>query len=43
MNFFESKSQGGRRVYEPLSYQCMRPEATSLGGLKLLVYEVLSY
>jgi hypothetical protein len=26
-----------------LSYKCMRPEATSVWGLKLLVYEALSY
>jgi hypothetical protein len=28
-------------VYEALSYLCMRPSATR--GLKLLVYEALSY
>jgi hypothetical protein len=26
-------------VYEALNYQCMRPWATSVWGLKLLVYE----
>ena len=26
-------------VYEALSYYCMRPQATSVLGLKLLVYE----
>ena len=30
-------------MYEALSYQCMRPYATSVCGLNLLVYEALSY
>ena len=30
-------------VYAPLSFWCMRPSATSVCGLKLLVYEALSY
>jgi hypothetical protein len=30
-------------VHEAVSYWCMRPEATSVWGLKLLVYEVSSY
>ncbi len=30
-------------MYEALSYQCMRPYATSVCGLKLLVYEALRY
>jgi hypothetical protein len=30
-------------VFEALSYQCMRPYATSVCGLNLLVYETLSY
>jgi hypothetical protein len=31
-------------VYEVLSYQCMRPQATSVWDLKLLlVYEALAY
>ena len=30
-------------VYEALSYECMRPSATRVWGLKLLVYAALSY
>jgi hypothetical protein len=30
-------------MYAALSYQCMRPEATSVCGLKLLVYAALRY
>ncbi len=30
-------------VYEALSYECMRPSATSVWGFKLQVYEALSY
>ncbi len=29
----------GTQVHAPLSYQCMSPEATSVFGLKLRVYE----
>jgi hypothetical protein len=29
-------------VYEAFSYWCMRPQATGVWGLKLLVYEALS-
>jgi hypothetical protein len=36
--------EAARRLrHEALSYRCMRPEATSVRGLKLLVYEALSY
>jgi hypothetical protein len=31
------------RVYEAFSYYFMRPEATSVWGLELLVYAALSY
>jgi hypothetical protein len=31
------------RVHEALCYECERPGATSVCGLKQLVYEVLSY
>jgi hypothetical protein len=30
-------------LYVSVSYLCMRPSATSVRGLKLLVYEALSY
>jgi hypothetical protein len=30
-------------AYEALSYLCMRPSATGVLGLKLLVYEAFSY
>ena len=30
-------------VLEAFNYECMRPSATSVCGLKLLVYEALSY
>jgi hypothetical protein len=30
-------------VYAALSYKCMRPYATSVCGLTLLVYAALSY
>ncbi len=45
---YEALSYWCRRVYEAfgyLSYSCMRPSATatSVCGLKLLVYEALSY
>ncbi len=30
-------------MYEALSYSCMRPKATSVRGLQLLVYEALIY
>jgi hypothetical protein len=30
-------------VYEAFSYYCLRPSATSVCGLKLIVYETLSY
>jgi hypothetical protein len=30
-------------MYEALSYKCMRPEATSLRDLKLLVYAALTW
>jgi hypothetical protein len=30
-------------VYEAFSYYCIRPSATSVCGLKLLVYEVFRY
>jgi hypothetical protein len=30
-------------VYEALSYQCMRPSATSVRGLTLLVYAAFRY
>ena len=35
--------RGKLQVYEALSYACMRPEATSVRGLKPLVHEALSY
>jgi hypothetical protein len=30
-------------MYEALNYWCMRPSATSVRGLELLVYEDLRY
>jgi hypothetical protein len=30
---------GALLLYQPLSYLCIRPQPTSVSGLKLLVYE----